>query len=178
MRLTQCWHRPWGFAAGALLFGISGVLAQDGNPFDRNPERCLRVARVVRVEGLDERNVLFRVRGNLLYRNHLPRECPGLDRNSRFAYETNGRLCESDTITVFSQWNSRLDPGLVCRLGPFQPIGAEEIGDFTSDDDGRRSSRRTVLIEPAEPLTPGSAPKTEPAPVAGEPSTTHEPGED
>jgi hypothetical protein len=129
------------------------------------------------MEGLDERNVLFRARGNLLYRNHLPSECPGLDRNSRFAYETNGQLCESDTITIFSQWNSRLDPGVVCRLGAFQPIGEEEIRDFTSDDDGRRPGRSPISIEPVEPLAPHDTPKTEPAPVPTEGSTRPDGGE-
>jgi hypothetical protein len=168
-RAERCGGR-WGLAA-ALTCGMSAVLGQGASPLDRAPKQCLSVTSVARMEGLDEQNVLFRVRGNLLYRNHLPSECPGLDASSRFAYRTNGQLCESDTITVFSQWNSRLDPGVVCRLGPFQPIGAEEIGDFTSDDDGRRPSGRAVKIEPLEPLRPGDAPKTDSAPAPSESST-------
>jgi hypothetical protein len=84
---------------------------------------------------LDDRTILFYMRGKRAYRNYLPRKCPGLEREERFMYETrSNRLCSVDTITVLEQWNARLTPGFSCRLGEFHPLTREEVEDLERID--------------------------------------------
>ena len=68
---------------------------------------------------------LLPARQQEIYRTYLPRECPGLERNDRFAYEArNSQLCDVDVITVLEQIGVSLTPSFTCRLGEFIPITA------------------------------------------------------
>jgi hypothetical protein len=54
--------------------------------------------------------------------NLLDNTCPGLGREQRFIHETDGRLCDIDTVTVLEQFGTSFRPGFTCRLGKFHPI--------------------------------------------------------
>ena len=90
------------------------------------------------------------MRGSKVYRNHLPRKCPGLERENRIAYETHGsRLCSIDTITVLEDFGGGFRPGFTCRLGEFVPMSAAEVEELELREDGEagQSSIETSEVE-------------------------------
>lgn len=156
-------------AVGAVLGSVQ-ALAQDEDAFDRTPRDCLQVAAVDRTVVLDDQTVLFYVRGKKVYRNYLPKKCPGLKREDRFMYEARqGRLCNIDSITVLELWNASFTPGFTCPLGKFQPITVEEADDLTlkPEDRGKRNAIETKAVE----LPKGSS---DTAPAPAEPSDSSE----
>lgn len=137
-----------------LIWG-STALAQDDGAFDRTPQQCITVSRIDQTEALDDQNILFRMRGKQVFRNTLPRKCPGLERENRISYRTSaGRLCNIDTITVLEQFGVGFRPGFTCQLGEFVPLSPAEVEELEAIEDGRpgRSAIETseVEIEPAE----------------------------
>lgn len=92
-------------------------------PFDR----CVSVGGIDRTEVLDDQNILFRMRGGRVYRNFLPRRCPGLARNA-FSYRARGsQLCSVDVITVLENVGIGARQGATCSLGGFYPVTAAEV---------------------------------------------------
>lgn len=143
-----------------VILGLlsSGAAAQDGADdavdatetieVDTDPERCVRVRSIRRTRVIDEQTIAFFMRNGDVYINSLPRRCPQLDREQRFAYEARGgQLCNTDVITVLMQFAGRLDPGFTCRLSEFVPSNEETVA---------------LMIEAAE--SEGAAP-----PVTAEP---------
>lgn len=129
------------YVVGALLmlFASMGAYAQDGEgdePFDRTPVNCVRVTSIDKTEAVDDQNILFHMRGNTVYRNHLPQRCPRLEQENRIAYQVfGGRLCDSDTITVLEQSVFGLQNGFTCGLGDFVPLSPEEVEDLRKKED-------------------------------------------
>jgi hypothetical protein len=155
----------FGIATAAVLLCASSPRAQvDEEEFDRTPRRCVSVARIRNTDILDDRTILFYMRGNReVYRTYLPRECPGLERNDRFSYQTqNGQLCDSDTITVLEQFGAGLSPSFTCRLGDFFPITREEAEDLKLENEGETLKRKTIRSEPAELPPEGAEPQAAP----------------
>jgi hypothetical protein len=138
----------------ALLIAValpSFSNAQDEDVFDRTPVDCISVSAIDRTDVIDDRTILFHMRGKKIYRNYLPRRCPGLDRHERFAYEvTSNRLCDIDTVTVLEQWGSRLSRGFTCGLGAFHPIPEEEVEELELDKRGNRANPNAIDVEEAE----------------------------
>jgi hypothetical protein len=142
-----------GVVATVAFLSTAGANAQgDEEEFDRTPRDCLAVSRIRSTDILDDRTILFFLRGNkLVFRTYLPRECPGLERNDRFAYEArNGQLCDVDVITVLEQMGVSLSPTFTCRLGKFIPITAEEAEDLKLDRTDERLKRKAIAAEPVE----------------------------
>lgn len=105
------------------------VRAQGGDAdeaFDeRAREDCVPLRRIDTTSVIDDRTVLFYMRGGEIYENRLDRACPRLDRAGRFSYRVStGRLCHNDMITVFDPFDPA--PGVTCGLGDFRPILIEE----------------------------------------------------
>ncbi len=101
---------------------------------DREPVRCITASRIDRTEIVDERTVVFYMRGNQIYRNQLTQNCPRLLREKRFSYEVRtSQLCNVDFITVLEYWGSSLRPGPSCGLGMFYPITKEEAELLNAD---------------------------------------------
>lgn len=152
-----------GVVTTAVVLSASSVSAQgDGEEdFDRTPLSCLSVSRIRNTDIIDDRTILFFLRGNKqTYRAYLPRECPGLERNDRFAYEArNGQLCDVDVITVLEQIGVSLTPTFTCRLGKFIPITAEEAQDLKLGQEDRGLKRNTIRAEPAELPPEGEKPQ-------------------
>ena len=111
-----------------LLFTSAPSLAQDEEPVDdMSGERCVSIQRISRTEIIDDRTVLFYMRGGDIYQNILANRCPGLAREKRFAYETAlNRLCQLDSLAVLYSEGGGLREGPRCGLGMFHPITAED----------------------------------------------------
>jgi hypothetical protein len=120
--------------------------------FDRTPKKCITTSRIRDTDIIDDRTIVFRMRGNReVYRNYLPRECPGLERNDRFSHRTmNGQLCDIDTITVLEQFAGRINESFTCRLGEFIPITREEAEELELEKEGQGGRRRAISSEPVE----------------------------
>ena len=99
--------------------------AQDD--IDREGERCISVTRLRSTHVVDDRTVLFYMRGGDIYRNVLRHDCPGLKRENRFSYKvTVSRLCSVQTITVLENFGGSLNRGISCGLGKFYQISEVE----------------------------------------------------
>ena len=116
--------------AATLMPNLSG--AQDDDKLDRRPVDCISVPSIDDTEVIDDRTVLFFLRGEKVYRNYLPKACPGLERQDSFSYRTTGsRLCEMDTITVLERDSVRAGTGFTCALGEFRPISPDEVDELS-----------------------------------------------
>jgi hypothetical protein len=149
----------------ALLGPLPG-LAQDEGAFDRTPQDCISASSIDETDVIDDQNIVFRMRGNRVYRNHLPRKCPGLERENRFAYEIRGsRLCSIDTITVLEQFGVGLQRGFTCRLGEFVPLSPAEVEDLEFREDGGPSQSEFETESVELPREDSAADDTAPAPT-------------
>lgn len=116
----------------ATLLSLVAARAQDD--FERTPEDCVRASRIRSTQVVDDRNILFYMRGDRVYRNELPEDCPRLASEGRFLYERRvgqriGRLCSIDSITVIESFGAA-PYGATCRLGRFYPITQTEVDDI------------------------------------------------
>lgn len=133
-------------AVVASLLSLVAARAQDD--FDRTPEDCVRASRIRSTQVIDDRSILFHMRGNQVYRNELPEDCPRLASEGRFLYERRvgqriGRLCSVDSITVIESFGA--DPyGATCRLGKFYPITQTEVEEIVGPS---RSDERVEVDE-------------------------------
>lgn len=151
----------------------------DAEAFDRTPQECILASSIRETEAVDDQNLLFFMRDRTVYRNHLPRKCPGLERENRFSYKLEGtrRLCSINTITIIEDGFfgggglGGLRDGFTCRLGEFVPLTPEEVADLVRPDDVRAAGRRTQsTIETEEVELPDrdEAPAAADAPAAPE----------
>ena len=128
----------------------AAALGQDADEtFDRTPQKCVIVSSIDQTEAVDDQTIIFYMRGRAVYRNQLPRECPGLERENRIAYETRtSRLCSSDTITVLEDAGlggfdrlGGLRRGFTCRLGEFMPMSPADVEELELREEGRGEQR-------------------------------------
>jgi hypothetical protein len=143
----------------AVAFGVvllvslmgSRVQAQDAKDakeeLDRKPTKCVLANSISRKVAVDQRTVLFFMKGDKVYRNDLPATCsvlePGESRLTYY-YRTQSvkltRLCDTDSFTVERK------PGTACRLGQFNPITPDEAAILT----GKKSSEPAAAVPPAQ----------------------------
>jgi hypothetical protein len=129
-------------AALVPLLAAATAGGQEDAAFDRTPRDCVVTQSIDKTDAVDDQNILFYMRGNKVYRNHLPRKCPGLERENRIGYETHSsRLCAIDTITVLEDFGVGLRPGFTCRLGEFVPLSPAEIEELEFREDGEAGQR-------------------------------------
>jgi hypothetical protein len=96
---------------------------------DLDAEHCVRINDIDDIAIVDSDTLIFRMRGDTVYRNDLPHRCPGLRRNDTLMYRSSvGRLCSVDMVTVLEDWGFGFAPGASCGLGMFHPI-TEQIAD-------------------------------------------------
>jgi hypothetical protein len=110
---------------------MTPAVAQDNEPavkeYDTDGESCIDLRSVRRTEIIDDRNILFHMRGKTVYHNILPHQCGGLARENRFSYTTSiGRLCSLDMIHVLYTDPFGLREGNACSLGKFHEISRED----------------------------------------------------
>ncbi len=123
---------------GALTFAMTAVAQDDVaeagtaaealvDDIDREGERCVSTTRLRNTHAVDDRTILFYMRGGDTYVNVLSHNCPGLKRQSRISYKViAGRLCSVDVITVLESFGGGLEPGISCGLGQFYGISEDE----------------------------------------------------
>ena len=71
--------------------------------------------------------LLFHFGGGDVWRNRLPRSCPGLRPHSRFLYEPRGgRLCHLDTVYLLYDDGFGFRRGVGCSLGNFDYLTEEQ----------------------------------------------------
>ncbi|MCC5886180.1 MAG: hypothetical protein JJT88_07055 [Gammaproteobacteria bacterium] len=91
------------------------------------PQRCIDVRRIRRIEPIGNHTLLFHVGGGEVWRNRLPRSCPGLRRHSRFLYEPrSGRLCSLDVVYLLEDHGFGFRRGAGCPLGEFDYLTEEQ----------------------------------------------------
>jgi hypothetical protein len=147
-------RRRYVAACCALLAALAtrGAVAQQGDSDDADAsvaQACLSHPGIRRTKVLDARNIVFVMRDDRIYNNQLPRQCPGLRRNSIVNYAVaNSRLCSGEMFQVLMELGpSNYIPAAVCPLGQFIPITEAELEDLTAmtePDRRRRASRRSA----------------------------------
>lgn len=161
--------KPAWLAAASALVVVSAVAQDDVSDvegaFDRTPQDCILVSSIDETDAVDDQNLIFRMRGHKVFRNTLPRKCPGLERENRIAYEArNSRLCSIDTITVLEQrFGVGLQGGFTCRLGEFVPLSPAEVEDLELQEEEGRRGRRGIAAQPVKNGAPAEAADPEPA---------------
>lgn len=124
------------------------LAAQDEEALDRTPEDCITVGRIRRTRIVDDKTILFYMRGGRTYQNILERNCPRLEREGRFMYEIRGyRLCDIDTITVLDRFGSGFGRGFTCRLGEFHPVTPEEAEAIERISEGEVEQDGVIEVE-------------------------------
>ena len=146
-----------GFFVAFPAFAQDGETAEDESigaieAFDREPVRCIMPSRIDRTEVIDERTVIFHMRGSDTYVNRLTNDCPRLVREKRLSYDVRmNRLCNVDSIYVLEWWGTSLRRGMSCGLGQFYPI-TEEEAELLDIDPGEMREAQDAIEE-----TSGSA---------------------
>jgi hypothetical protein len=117
---------------GLLVALTVPAAAQDEEPtYDAYTENCVDLRRVRSTDVVDDKNIFFRMSGDVVYHNILPRACHGLARENRFSYKTSiSRLCRLDTIAVLYNDVRGLREGNRCGLGLFHKITKEDADAF------------------------------------------------
>ena len=109
------------FLLTVMLLAAPAV-AQPAAPTAPVPETrsCLPMPQIRSSDVVDGRTIDFRLRDGSVWRNRLPRSCPGLGFDRAFSYTTSiPQLCNVDIIRVIVLGN----PGLIgstCGLGQFE----------------------------------------------------------
>ena len=116
---------------------------------DREGERCINTRNIRGTDVLDERTILFRMRGGDYFVNYLRNDCPGLVREERFSYRTSGgRLCQVDMIRVLEQFGGFIQEGMSCGLGAFYPISEDEADLLALEPEARRGGPSIRVTNP------------------------------
>lgn len=110
-----------------LITLAHSAMAQDEEVLVSDETRnCIQLRSINRVEVLDDRNVLFYMRGKTVYHNILPGQCGGLAREDRFSYDARfGRLCDREMIYVLYDAPFTFQQGSGCRIGKFHKTDRE-----------------------------------------------------
>ncbi|MFZ5610241.1 MAG: DUF6491 family protein [Pseudomonadota bacterium] len=100
-------------------------------PADGEGALCVSIPRIQRTDILNDRQILFYMKGKDIYLNELPHNCPQLGFEESFTYATSlTQLCNTDIITVLLRTGGGdiggLQRGASCGLGKFVPITQEE----------------------------------------------------
>ena len=108
--------------------------APDAKQESKLPEgalRCVSLPQIRNTRVVDAQTILFEMGGKKTLANRLPRKCPGLAFEKRFAYKTSlNQLCNTDVITVITS----IGAGASCGLGYFEPwVAPEQVGGQPGD---------------------------------------------
>ena len=110
---------------GAFCLSASAVAVAQGPGAE--PEKCLSLNRIQKTEVIDDRNIIFYMRGGQIFRNQLSHRCSGLRKDNTIMYRPSlNRLCNLDFITVLRDFSFGFTQGPSCGLGQFYPI--DEFG--------------------------------------------------
>jgi hypothetical protein len=87
---------------------------------------CVMLSAVDSSQVIDDKTIIFKMRGKKYYKNTLPYSCPRLGSEKAFSYKTSiNQLCSVDIITVLETGGGLRD-GASCGLGKFEPYTPPE----------------------------------------------------
>ncbi len=130
------------------LSPATSTLAEE--EFDNGAVRCINGKNIARTLVIDNQNIIFYMRDNIIYHNGLPRHCVGLASAKTFSYRSNvSRLCSIDVITVMNSPGGGLSRAPSCGLGDFLPISAGEAEALIGEP-----SIESEMLPPAETEEP------------------------
>lgn len=133
----------------ALAFPGAALAGGQEDVSDGEVRSCIRTPQIRNTKVIDDRNILFYMRGSTVYHVTLSRRCPGLRREGRFSYRTStGNLCHLDTITVLYSGATGLDPGASCGLGYFRKVTKEDAEALI---EGLQKDPEAKPLPPADP---------------------------
>ena len=134
------------------LAPATATLAQDDGDVDEGGERCIDTRRISNTRIVDKQNILFYMRGGVIYHNELPRACMGLRNGKTISYRTSlSRLCSNDLITLLDNFGMGMSRGPSCAIGKFRPVSKEEAEAIRQ---GPEAVIEPEAIEPAKPEEP------------------------
>lgn len=117
--------------SASLVLPGNAVQAEDTVETLAETEQCISLTQLERTDIIDDRNILFYMRGDKIYLNQLPHRCSGLRMADGFSYRrTVNRLCTVDVITTLQSGGPGglgLRRGISCGLGNFRSITEDEI---------------------------------------------------
>lgn len=147
---------------GAQDTAASGGRDARGEGLDLEPRHCLSLPFRPRVDVVDDRTIVFYVRGDA-YVNYLRLRCPGLAASGSFVSDSR-RMCESDWITVVEGFGFTRRAGARCPIGEFLPIYEEsaELLVLAAEGDGYTDPYEYEVVE-LPPQSTMPAPDGEPA---------------
>ena len=85
--------------------------------FDREGERCISTRNIRHTDILDERTILFRMRGGDYFVNYLRHDCRSLLREERF-YRNHPAVSSGWTRSVIEGFRGFIPEGMSCRARP------------------------------------------------------------
>jgi DNA-directed RNA polymerase subunit M/transcription elongation factor TFIIS len=109
---------PKSVVLAILALACSAVCALAGDAPET--QRCVQTYEIRQTRVVDDSTVMFRLRVDDEYANHLRRSCPGLRIQGGFKYELRGgnELCRGDIIRVLDSTGT----GASCILGDFEKV--------------------------------------------------------
>lgn len=108
---------------------IAEILDVDAVEDYDTAESCIPRSRISRTEILNERFVVFHLRGDEKYLVQFRHRCPGLRRNGTMRLETRSfRLCSMDTVQgLYEIGIGRGTWGPSCMIPGFEPVTREQV---------------------------------------------------
>lgn len=108
---------------------IAEILDVDSVEDYDTAENCIARSRISRTEILNERFVVFHLRGDEKYLVQFRHRCPGLRRNGTMRLETRSfRVCSMDTIQgSYEMGIGRWNWGPSCMIPGFEPVTQEQV---------------------------------------------------
>lgn len=108
---------------------IAEILDVDAVEDYDTAETCIPRSRISRTEILNDRFVVFHLRGDEKYLVQFRHRCPGLRRNGTMRLETRSfRLCAMDTIQgLYEIGIGRGTWGPSCMIPGFEPVTQEQV---------------------------------------------------
>lgn len=115
-------HRPVILFIGcALLIGATSAPTPPADPKTTKGPQCLNLSQLDHSEVVDDKTILFHMKGGKIWRNDLPFGCPRLGYEKAFSHKTTiNQICTVDIITVLNNYGgSGLQEEASCGLGDF-----------------------------------------------------------
>ena len=108
---------------------IAEILDVDAVEEYDTTESCIPRSRISRTEILNERFVVFHLRGDEKYLVQFQHRCPGLRRNGTMRLETRSfRICSMDTVQgLYEIGIGRGTWGPSCMIPGFEPVTREQV---------------------------------------------------
>lgn len=131
--------------AGALTLSTYAGAADVAAPAAAaaKTEDCLAINRIEQTRIVDKRTVLFYYSPTEIYKNVLPRDCNGLQRDTTLKYKSSiNQLCSVDVITPLVQTGGSYMPAGSCGLGKFERIDKAGVEKLLSDAKAARTNKK------------------------------------